>query len=115
MANIAARAGVTERTFFRYFPGKHEVLFDAGDALEHHLVDAVAAAPAAAAPMTVTIDASAGTVRLLEDAATSRSSAAVIVPQLPCEGNECVLPCMNIRLRRASEHGRHLPLRAAQS
>ena len=27
-AGIAARAGVTERTFFRHFPDKREVLFD---------------------------------------------------------------------------------------
>ena len=30
-AEIAAKAGVTERTFFRHFPDKREVLFD-GDA-----------------------------------------------------------------------------------
>jgi AcrR family transcriptional regulator len=27
-AEIAARAGLTERTFFRHFPDKREVLFD---------------------------------------------------------------------------------------
>ena len=31
-AKIAAKAGVTERTFFRHFPDKREVLFD-GDAV----------------------------------------------------------------------------------
>lgn len=30
---IAARAGVTERTYFRHFPDKREVLFDADDHL----------------------------------------------------------------------------------
>jgi AcrR family transcriptional regulator len=39
-AQIAAKAGVTERTFFRHFPDKREVLFD-GDAT---FTDAVTAA-----------------------------------------------------------------------
>ena len=42
-AEIAARAGVTERTFFRHFPDKREVLFDgealSGDALTQALRD----------------------------------------------------------------------------
>lgn len=33
-AEIAATAGVTERTFFRHFPDKREVLFD-GDVASH--------------------------------------------------------------------------------
>ena len=43
---IAKRAGLTERTFFRHFADKREVLFGGGSALEKHLVSAVDAAPA---------------------------------------------------------------------
>ncbi len=42
-AAIAARADVTERTFFRYFPDKREVLFDDGQRLERLLLDALGA------------------------------------------------------------------------
>jgi AcrR family transcriptional regulator len=45
VAEIAARAGVTERTFFRYFSDKREALFAGGERLEAMFVDAVAAAP----------------------------------------------------------------------
>ncbi len=51
VAAIAARAGVTERTFFRYFADKREVLFGGGPALEDRLVSQVAAAPAQTAPL----------------------------------------------------------------
>ncbi len=44
---IAARAGVTERTFFRHFADKREVLFDGEHLLTEALVSAVRAAPAA--------------------------------------------------------------------
>ncbi len=44
-AEIAAKAGVTERTFFRHFPDKREVLFDGEALLKSTLVQAVAAAP----------------------------------------------------------------------
>ncbi|MFW0794060.1 TetR family transcriptional regulator [Gordonia sp. CPCC 205515] len=45
VADIAARAGVTERTFYRHFGDKREVLFDGGHALEHAMIDALDAAP----------------------------------------------------------------------
>ena len=44
-AEIAAKAGVTERTFFRHFPDKREVLFDGEAVLKPALGQAVAASP----------------------------------------------------------------------
>ena len=51
VAEIAQRAGLTERTFFRYFADKREVLFWGAGALQELLVGAVAAAPDSAAPI----------------------------------------------------------------
>jgi len=55
VAEIAERAGVTERTFFRYFADKREVLFGRGKDLEKALVDWIAAAPAELAPLDVVV------------------------------------------------------------
>jgi AcrR family transcriptional regulator len=52
-AEIAARAGVTERTFFRHFPDKREVLFAGEEAFHTALGDAVVAAPDGLNPMGV--------------------------------------------------------------
>jgi AcrR family transcriptional regulator len=46
VAEIAARAGLTERTFFRHFADKREVLFAGQDALTARIVGALAEAPA---------------------------------------------------------------------
>jgi AcrR family transcriptional regulator len=51
VAEIAARAGLTERTFFRHFADKREVLFSGADALQELLVNNVAAAPGSIAPI----------------------------------------------------------------
>jgi AcrR family transcriptional regulator len=51
VAEIAARAGLTERTFFRHFADKREVLFSGADALQELLVNNVAAAPDSIAPI----------------------------------------------------------------
>ena len=51
VAEIAARAGLTERTFFRHFADKREVLFAGAAALRELLVRAVADAPDSAAPI----------------------------------------------------------------
>jgi AcrR family transcriptional regulator len=51
VADIAERAGVTERTFFRHFADKREVLFAGSGEFEDRLVSAVAAAPESAAPI----------------------------------------------------------------
>ena|SRR5690349_21200453 len=51
VAEIAARAGLTARTFFRHFADKREVLFARSAVLEEELVRALEAAPGPAAPM----------------------------------------------------------------
>jgi AcrR family transcriptional regulator len=47
-AEIARRAGLTERTFFRHFADKREVLFGGQGTLRDFIVDAVAGAPGSA-------------------------------------------------------------------
>jgi AcrR family transcriptional regulator len=51
VAEIAARAGLTERTFFRHFADKREVLFRGANELEARMVAAVAAAPPGTGPV----------------------------------------------------------------
>jgi AcrR family transcriptional regulator len=51
VAEIAERAGLTERTFFRHFADKREVLFAGAGMLQELLVGAVAGAPESAAPI----------------------------------------------------------------
>ena len=51
VAEIAERAGLTERTFFRHFADKREVLFGGAGGLQGLMVSAVAEAPADAAPI----------------------------------------------------------------
>jgi AcrR family transcriptional regulator len=60
VAEIAERAGVTERTFFRYFADKREVLFAGGHDMQVLLVKAVAEAPATATPLETITDAFCG-------------------------------------------------------
>lgn len=51
VAAIAERAGLTARTFFRYFSDKREVLFNGSEHLLQAMVEAVAGAPAEASAM----------------------------------------------------------------
>ncbi|TBN58074.1 TetR family transcriptional regulator [Glaciihabitans arcticus] len=44
VTDIAQRAGVTERTFFRHFADKREVLFDGTNALQEGVLEAIASA-----------------------------------------------------------------------
>ena len=51
VAQIAARAGLTERTFFRHFADKREVLFAGAVGLQEFLVRTLASTPDSAAPI----------------------------------------------------------------
>jgi len=54
-AEIAARAGVTERTFFRHFADKREVLFGGSALLEEQIVAGVAGAPPSDGPLDAVV------------------------------------------------------------
>ncbi len=66
-AQIAARAGVTERTFFRQFPDKREVLFDGEALLRTALTGAIANAPDGLGPLDTLFEAFRSVLPLLED------------------------------------------------
>jgi AcrR family transcriptional regulator len=57
VADIAERAGLTERTFFRYFADKREVLFSGSELLLELFESAVAGAPDAMAPIDAVAEA----------------------------------------------------------
>lgn len=57
VVEIAERAGLTERTFFRYFADKREVLFWGQERLRELYVSTIAAAPDSAAPIDMVIEA----------------------------------------------------------
>ena len=65
-AEIAARAGVTERTFFRYFPDKRETLFGGEAVLRPALTEAVTQAPAGLGALDALFHAFQSVVPLLE-------------------------------------------------
>jgi AcrR family transcriptional regulator len=53
VTEIAKRAGLTERTFFRYFADKREVLFHGAGLLQERLVKGIKDAPDGLAPLDV--------------------------------------------------------------
>ncbi|MGF0118333.1 TetR/AcrR family transcriptional regulator [Promicromonospora sp. Marseille-Q5078] len=84
-AQIAERAGVTERTYFRHFADKREVLFDGSHELEDSVVAAVREAPEGAAPLDVVGDAFASAVSALDERrelAARRASVVAATPRL---------------------------------
>ena len=76
---VAQRAGVTERTFFRYFADKREVLFEGSKGLQDAVVEAIAQAPDPVAPIDAVGSAMERAAAHLEDNRDySRQRAAVI-------------------------------------
>src|SRR5262249_5816159 len=67
VADIAACAGLTERTFFRYFADKPEVLFSGAAALQQLMLDATAAAPESAGPLEAAAAALDAAAQFLEE------------------------------------------------
>jgi AcrR family transcriptional regulator len=79
VTEIAERAGLTERTFFRYFADKREVLFSGSAMLQELLVTTVTAADASVSPMNAVTAALEAAAALLQPRrAHSRQRQAVI-------------------------------------
>jgi AcrR family transcriptional regulator len=75
VAEIAQRAGLTERTFFRHYADKREVLFWGAGALQDLVVRAVASTPASAAPIdavAAALEAAAAALEERRDSARQR-------------------------------------------
>ena len=67
VAQIAERAGVTERTFFRHYADKREVLFGGAGVLETALTSAVAGAPESSPPLDAVLAGLDSAASLLEE------------------------------------------------
>ena len=65
-AEIAAQTGVTERTFFRHFPDKREVLFDGQAVLQTALTNSIAGTPDGLSPLETLFRAFRSVLPLLE-------------------------------------------------
>jgi AcrR family transcriptional regulator len=85
VAEIAERAGVTSRTFFRYFSDKREVLFEGSATLQQNLVTALENAPESASPMDaiwVVLDIAAEMLGQHHDFSQLRQTVIVANPEL---------------------------------
>ncbi len=90
VAEIAKRAGLTERTFFRHFADKREVLFWGSDALQESLVSAVVGAPDSAAPIDAIAAALEGAAARFQDHEHSRQRQAVIAANPELQERELI-------------------------
>lgn len=82
-AQIARRAGVTERTFFHHFPDKREALFGGEDVLRDLLVAAARAAPGELGPLAVLFEAFRATEEVMEEGRTYAQPRSELVAATP--------------------------------
>ncbi len=91
VAEIAKRAGLTERTFFRHFADKREVLFAGGSELQELMVQGVLASPDDAAPIdSVAAGLVAGGETLQERRAFALKRAGVIAASAELQERELI-------------------------
>jgi AcrR family transcriptional regulator len=84
-AEIAERAGLTERTFFRYFADKREVLFSGAGVMQQQLLAALEDAPRSLSPIDAVgraVEATAGLFELRRDLARTRRAIIAETPEL---------------------------------
>ena len=91
VADIAARAELTERTFFRYFTDKREVLFSGTEEFEKLLMSGVANAPNTMSPLDVVVAAFAASSPLFESRrANARKRRALIAAHAELRERELI-------------------------
>src|SRR5262249_21947358 len=90
VAEIARRAGLTERTFFRHFADKREVLFSGSANLQEAMVSAVANAPESAAPIDAVAAGIEATGGFLQDRDYSRRRQAIIAANTVLQERELI-------------------------
>ncbi|WP_037915030.1 TetR/AcrR family transcriptional regulator [Actinacidiphila yeochonensis] len=85
VAQIAQRANLTERSFYRWFADKREVLFGGSEDLEKHLVSLIDAAPAGTAPLPVLLAAFATAPKVFRPREFLRKRVAVVAANPPLQ------------------------------
>jgi AcrR family transcriptional regulator len=91
VTEIASRAGLTQRTFFRHFADKREVLFAGSGGLQELLVSTVASAPDSVAPIDTIAAALEGVAAALKERREySRQRQAVIAANPELQERELI-------------------------
>ena len=110
VADIAGRAGVTERTFFRHFADKREVLFDGAAELERRAVEGIVGAPASATPVAAVGAGMAAAVAPMQEGRDySRMRAAVIAGTTSLQERELLKLAALTAAAAAALHRRGVP------
>ncbi len=89
--DIATRAGLTKRTFFRHFSDKREVLFGTGEEFKAAFVDSLTAVPPGVAPIdAVAVSLEAAGAMLQERRAFARRRQQVIAANTELQERELI-------------------------
>jgi AcrR family transcriptional regulator len=90
VAQIARRASLTERSFYRWFADKREVLFGGAEEFEAHLVAAIDAVPAGTAPLPALLAAFATVPGVIRPRDFLLARSAVIAASPPLQERELI-------------------------
>jgi AcrR family transcriptional regulator len=90
VAQIAQRANLTERSFYRWFADKREVLFGGSEDLEKQLVSAIDAAPADTGPLPTLLAAFATAPEVFRPREFLQDRSAVIAANPPLQERELI-------------------------
>ncbi|WP_037574489.1 TetR/AcrR family transcriptional regulator [Phaeacidiphilus oryzae] len=90
VAQIAKRANLTERSFYRWYADKREALFGGGEDLEKEFLAAIAAVPAGTPPLPALLTAFEAAPKVIRPRAFLEERAAVIAANPPLRERELI-------------------------